>query len=163
TLAYAGFAVVVAALLWTYFGWLILLAGAQLSFYVQNPAYLRLGLQPLRLSAAELEELSLRLMYFVGRAHAAGSRLWSVSRLAATAAASSRSASWSMRPRVRRCSSRRGNRAYRSRRTRRRKAGRCRSLAGDCHLVEEQRARADATAHVDVIAERHDVPVHGLQ
>src|SRR5437763_866456 len=38
---------------------------------------------PLRLSAAELEELSLRLMYFVGRAHAAGSRLWSVSRLAA--------------------------------------------------------------------------------
>src|SRR5207302_1311579 len=83
TLVYAGFAVVVAALLWTYFGWLILLAGAQLSFYVQNPAYLRLGLQPLRLSAAELEELSLRLMYFVGRAHAAGSRLWSVSRLAA--------------------------------------------------------------------------------
>src|SRR5207248_145760 len=56
TLVYAGFAVVVAALLWTYFGWLILLAGAQLSFYVQNPAYLRLGLQPLRLSAAELEE-----------------------------------------------------------------------------------------------------------
>src|SRR5437016_10297260 len=54
TPAYAGFAVVVAALLWTYFGWLILLAGAQLSFYVQNPAYLRLGLQPLRLSAAEL-------------------------------------------------------------------------------------------------------------
>ena len=83
TLVYAGFAVVVAALLWTYFGWLILLAGAQLSFYVQNPVYLRLGLQPLRLSAAELEELSLRLMYFVGRAHAAGSRLWSVSRLAA--------------------------------------------------------------------------------
>ncbi|TLZ55215.1 MAG: YihY/virulence factor BrkB family protein, partial [Gammaproteobacteria bacterium] len=83
TLVYAGFAVVVAALLWTYFGWLILLAGAQLSFYVQNPAYLRLGLQPLRLSAAELEELSLRVMYFVGRAHAAGSRLWSVSRLAA--------------------------------------------------------------------------------
>src|SRR5437660_9930130 len=42
-------------------------------------------------------------------------------------------------------------------------ARRCRSLAGDCHLVEEQRAREDATAHVDVIAERHDVPVHGLQ
>ncbi len=83
TLVYAGFAVVVAALLWTYFGWLILLAGAQLSFYVQNPAYLRLGLQQLRLSAAELEELALRLMYFVGRAHAAGARLWSVARLAA--------------------------------------------------------------------------------
>src|SRR5579863_8706953 len=50
TIVYAGFAFIVAALLWTYFGWLILLAGAQLSFYIQNPAYLRLGLQEVRLS-----------------------------------------------------------------------------------------------------------------
>ena len=82
TLVYAGFAFVVAALLWTYFGWLILLAGAQLSFYVQNPTYLRLGLQQLRLSGAELEQLALKLMYFVGRAHLAGGRRWSVNRLA---------------------------------------------------------------------------------
>jgi membrane protein len=82
TIVYAGFAFVVAALLWTYFGWLILLAGAQLSFYVQNPAYLRLGLQQLRLSSVELEQLALRLMYFVGRTHVAGGRLWSVNRLA---------------------------------------------------------------------------------
>jgi len=82
TIVYAGFAFIVAALLWTYFGWLILLAGAQLSFYVQNPAYLRLGLQPLRLSAVELEQLSLRLMYFAGRTHVAGGRRWSVNRLA---------------------------------------------------------------------------------
>ncbi len=54
TIVYAGFAFVVAALLWTYFGWLIMLAGAQLSFYVQNPAYLRLGLQQLRLSSGGL-------------------------------------------------------------------------------------------------------------
>ena len=32
TLVYAGFAVVVAVFVWTYLGWLILLAGAQLSF-----------------------------------------------------------------------------------------------------------------------------------
>jgi len=82
TIVYAGFAFVVAALLWTYFGWLILLAGAQLSFYVQNPAYLRLGLQQLRLSSVELEQLALRLMYFVARTHVAGGRLWSVNRLA---------------------------------------------------------------------------------
>jgi membrane protein len=82
TIVYAGFAFVVAALLWTYFGWLILLAGAQLSFYVQNPTYLRLGLQPLRLSSEELEQLSLKLMYFVGRAHVAGGRRWTVNRLA---------------------------------------------------------------------------------
>lgn len=82
TVVYAGFAFVVAALLWTYFGWVILLAGAQLSFYVQNPAYLRLGLQPLRLSSVELEQLALKLMYFVGRTHVAGGRRWTVNRLA---------------------------------------------------------------------------------
>jgi membrane protein len=82
TIVYAGFAFVVAALLWTYFGWLILLAGAQLSFYVQNPAYLRLGLQQLRLSSVELEQLALKLTYFVGRTHLAGGRRWSVNRLA---------------------------------------------------------------------------------
>ena len=43
TLVYAGFAVVVAVFVWTYLGWLILLAGAQLAFYLQNPNYLRLG------------------------------------------------------------------------------------------------------------------------
>jgi membrane protein len=83
TIVYAGFAFVVAGLLWTYFGWLILLAGAQLSFYVQNPAYLRLGLQPLRLAAIELEELALRMTYLVGRAHVMGGARWTVSRLAA--------------------------------------------------------------------------------
>jgi membrane protein len=82
TIVYAGFAFVVAALLWTYFGWLILLAGAQLSFYVQNPTYLRLGLQQLRLSAVELEELALKLMYLVGRSHVAGGRRWTVNALA---------------------------------------------------------------------------------
>jgi membrane protein len=82
TIVYAGFAFVVAALLWTYFGWLILLAGAQLSFYVQNPTYLRLGLQQLRLSSEELEQLALKLMYFVGRTHVGGGRRWTVNRLA---------------------------------------------------------------------------------
>jgi membrane protein len=82
TVVYAGFAFVVAALLWTYFGWLILLAGAQLSFYVQNPTYLRLGLQQLRLSSVELEQLALKLMYLVGRTHLAGGRRWTVNRLA---------------------------------------------------------------------------------
>ncbi len=82
TIVYAGFAFVVAALLWTYFGWLILLAGAQLSFYIQNPTYLRLGLQELRLSSVELEQLALKLMYFVGRTHMNGDKRWTVNRLA---------------------------------------------------------------------------------
>ncbi|MBV8806824.1 MAG: YihY/virulence factor BrkB family protein, partial [Sinobacteraceae bacterium] len=83
TVVYAGFAIIVAALVWTYLGWLILLAGAQLSFYVQNPAYLRLGLQELRLSCVELEQLALKMMYFVGRAHLTGGPRWGVNQLSA--------------------------------------------------------------------------------
>jgi membrane protein len=82
TIVYAGFAFIVAALLWTYLGWLILLAGAQLSFYVQNPTYLRLGLQELRLSCVEIEQLALKMMYFVGRMHLTGGRRWTVHQLA---------------------------------------------------------------------------------
>ena len=81
-IVYAGFAFIVAGLLWTYLGWLILLAGAQLSFYIQNPAYLRLGLQELKLSGAEVEQLALRMMYLVGRAHLTGEKLWSMNALA---------------------------------------------------------------------------------
>jgi membrane protein len=78
TLVYAGFAVVVAALLWTYLGWLILLIGAQFCFYLQNPHYLRLGLVPLRLSSAEREQLALRMMYLVAKSHHEGTRRWTV-------------------------------------------------------------------------------------
>lgn len=71
TLVYAGFALVVAVLLWTYFGWLILLTGAQLSFYVQNPSYLSLGLAPVSLSNREKERLALNIMLLAARRHLA--------------------------------------------------------------------------------------------
>jgi membrane protein len=82
TVVYAGFAIIVAALLWTYLGWLILLVGVQLSFYLQNPLYLRLGLVELRLSSVELEELTLKVMYLVGAAHTRGEVRWRVNTLA---------------------------------------------------------------------------------
>ena len=81
-IVYAGLSFIVGALLWTYFGWLILLAGAQLSFYIQNPMYLRLGLRELRLSCNEVEQLALRLMYHVGRAHLGSEQHWTQARLA---------------------------------------------------------------------------------
>ncbi len=82
TIVYAGFAFIVAALSWTYLGWVILLAGAQLSFYIQNPTYLRFGLQELRLSSVELEQLALRLMYLAGQRHRIGGSGWTVNQLA---------------------------------------------------------------------------------
>jgi membrane protein len=82
TVVYAGFAIIVAALLWTYLGWLILLVGVQLSFYVQNPSYLRLGLVELRLSSVELEDLTLKVMYLIAAAHTRGDVRWRVNSLA---------------------------------------------------------------------------------
>jgi membrane protein len=72
TLVYAGFAAVVAIVTWTYFGWLILLSGAQLSFYIQNPSYLRFGLRQLHLSVVELEQLALTIAFLVGHNAATG-------------------------------------------------------------------------------------------
>jgi membrane protein len=78
SVVYAGFAIIVVALLWTYFGWLILLIGAQLSFYLQNRNYLRLGLTELRLSAVQREQLTLKVMYLIARAYQDGKSRWSV-------------------------------------------------------------------------------------
>jgi len=84
SIVYAGFAFIVATLLWTYFGWLIVLAGTQLSFYIQNPSYLQIGLQRLTLSSVELEQLALKIMYLTGQVHVRGGRLLTVNGLAGT-------------------------------------------------------------------------------
>jgi membrane protein len=78
SIVYAGFAIIVAALLWTYFGWLILLVGAQLSFYMQNRHYLRLGLAELRLSAVQREQFTLKVMYLIARSYRDGKPRWTV-------------------------------------------------------------------------------------
>ena len=83
TIVYAGFAIFIAALIWIYFSWLILLLGAQLSFYVQNPSYLRIGLREPRLSNAETEQLAFGVMYLVARSHLRGGPRWSVNAIAA--------------------------------------------------------------------------------
>jgi membrane protein len=79
---YASFAIFVAGLLWTYFGWLILLIGAQLSFYVQHPNYLRMGLTELRMSAVQREQLTLKIMFLVGRSYHDGKTRWTMDSLA---------------------------------------------------------------------------------
>lgn len=80
-LVYAGFAIVVAVFLWTFLGWLVLLAGAQLAFYLQNPNYLRLGHATLRLSNDEKERLALDIMTRVAIRHHAGDPPWDIDKL----------------------------------------------------------------------------------
>lgn len=67
-LIYSGFAVAITTLIWLYLSWLILLIGAQLAFYHQQPAFLRIGRREPRLSNAMRERLALNVMYLVGQA-----------------------------------------------------------------------------------------------
>ena len=64
---YAGFAIVIVAMIWLYLSWLVLLLGAQLAFYVQHPEYLPLGQRALSASNTTRERLALSTMLLVGR------------------------------------------------------------------------------------------------
>lgn len=64
---YSSFAIAIIALIWLYLSWLVLLLGAQVAFYFQNPQRLRLGRNQLRLSIAQVEHLALGIMQVVGR------------------------------------------------------------------------------------------------
>jgi len=72
TIVYAGFAIIIATLVWTYLNWIILLLGAQVSFYAQNPSYLRVGLHEPRLSCTDTERLALGIMYLIAERYRAG-------------------------------------------------------------------------------------------
>jgi len=65
---YGGFAIAIIALVWLYVNWLVLLVGAQLAFYHQNPAYLRIGRREPQLSSSMRERLALNVMLLVGTA-----------------------------------------------------------------------------------------------
>ncbi len=65
---YGGFAIAIIALIWLYLNWLVLLVGAQLAYYHQNPAYLRIGRREPKLSSSTRERLALNIMLLVGQA-----------------------------------------------------------------------------------------------
>ena len=67
-LIYSGFAVAILTLIWLYLNWIVLLFGAQLAYYIQNPAFLRIGRREPRLSNAMRERLALNIMLYVGQA-----------------------------------------------------------------------------------------------
>jgi membrane protein len=69
---YSTFAVAISALIWLYVSWLILLIGAQIAFYAQNPVFLRLGQQEPRLANELRERIALNIMYLVGMAFRTG-------------------------------------------------------------------------------------------
>jgi membrane protein len=79
---YAGFAVVLLSLVWLYLSWLILLLGAQISFYVQHPEHLRTGHEEIPMTGALTERLALSVMHLVGERFLDGGERWTISDLA---------------------------------------------------------------------------------
>ena len=80
-LIYAGFAIIIVALIWIYTSWLILLIGAQLSFYIQYPQSLRAGYHDVHLTPALQERIGLSVMYLIANNFKHDTRQWTLSRL----------------------------------------------------------------------------------
>ena len=79
---YLGFAIVIVTLIWLYLNWLILLLGAQIAFYFQNPQFLRTGRARLELLNQPRERLALASMYLIGQDYRRSGGWWDVDGLA---------------------------------------------------------------------------------
>ena len=66
---YSAFAALVVFMIWLYVGWLILLTGASIAFYFQNPDYQKVGRAHLRLSSRAREKLTLFVAKMIGEAY----------------------------------------------------------------------------------------------
>ena len=80
---YAGFAIVIVAMLWLYVSWLILLLGAQFTFYHQNPEHLRFGRRTPTVSNQLRERLAMSIMLLVATDFDRPGHGWRVPSLAA--------------------------------------------------------------------------------
>jgi membrane protein len=82
TAIYAGFAIVIFSMIWLYLNWLIVLIGASLSFYHQNPAQLASPRRELTLSNRVNEKIALLATTFIGRNYYTSAPAWSLEALA---------------------------------------------------------------------------------
>ncbi|MDW3099281.1 MAG: YihY/virulence factor BrkB family protein [Alphaproteobacteria bacterium] len=80
---YSAFASLIVFMFWMYVGWLILLAGAGIAFYQQNPAYLTRS-AIYRLSIDARERLALDVGYLVASSFERGDKPWTAQRIART-------------------------------------------------------------------------------
>jgi membrane protein len=69
---YSGFAIIILFLVWLYLNWLVLLLGASIAFYHQNPAYQIFQAKGMRLGSRGREALALEMMRRVGEAYQNG-------------------------------------------------------------------------------------------
>jgi membrane protein len=82
TAIYSGLAIVILLMIWVYIAWLIVLVGASVAFYHQNPEYLASRSRDLHLSNRLRERLSLLVAGQVTRRYLRGEEPWSAEGLA---------------------------------------------------------------------------------
>jgi membrane protein len=64
---YSGFAILILFMIWLYLSWLILLVGAEISFYYQNPQYLVLEREGRIPDSRLIEQTALSVMFLVAQ------------------------------------------------------------------------------------------------
>jgi membrane protein len=78
---YSSFAILVVFMIWIYVSWLILLIGAQISFYHQHPRYIYLAERDVTLSFQLFERLGFLIMYLIADHFRRGARPWTIETL----------------------------------------------------------------------------------
>lgn len=81
TAIYSGFAILILFMIWLYISWLILLIGASVAYYVQNPQHLVAHREELGLSSRLKDRVALLLMTRIGRDYGEGGDGWTVDSL----------------------------------------------------------------------------------
>ena len=76
TAIYSTFATLIMFMVWLYLAWLILLTGASIAFYHQNPEYIRAGRGVLHISNRLKERMALTLVALIGARHYDGGPPW---------------------------------------------------------------------------------------
>lgn len=82
TAIYSGFAIMIILMLWIYISWLIVLTGASISYYHQNPKQIRKQPQVIRLSCRLREKLALTVMQLIAVSFHNNQPPWTLASLA---------------------------------------------------------------------------------
>lgn len=80
---YSVFATPLLFMIWLYLAWMVMFIGASISFYDQNPAYLRIRRDSFHMSGRLSERLALHIAYQIAVSFHGGGKAWSAGGLAA--------------------------------------------------------------------------------
>ncbi|MFT7129887.1 MAG: membrane protein [Gammaproteobacteria bacterium] len=78
---YSAFASVIILMVWMYVGWLVLLVGASVSFYYQNPQYIQVRGDAMNLRGENHEQLAVSVLYLICQHYQRGLPPWTADSL----------------------------------------------------------------------------------